>query len=289
MPIERQTVVRSNRDTLYSAAIFDLDVGPVTVTLPDAGERFMSMQAIDQDHYAHAVVYGAGAYTINREMIGTRYVLMAVRTFIDPSDHDDLARANALQDAIRVEQQSAGSFQVPRWDAANQKMVRDALLVLGRTLADTKRMFGRRDQVDPVRHLIGTAMAWGGNPEKDALYLTVTPPKNDGETPYELVVGDVPVDGFWSVSVYDADGYFRANDAGACSLNNVGAERDANGTTTIRFGGADPNAPNYLPIAPGWNYTVRLYRPRKAVLDGTWRFPEAKAVTPARTSVSAAR
>jgi hypothetical protein len=29
---------------------------------------------------------------------------------------------------------------------------------------------------------------------------------------------------------------------------------------------------------PGWNYIVRLYQPRKEILDGTWKFPEA-AVT----------
>jgi hypothetical protein len=34
-PIARQTVIRMNRDTLYSAAVFDLDAGPVTITLPD--------------------------------------------------------------------------------------------------------------------------------------------------------------------------------------------------------------------------------------------------------------
>lgn len=26
----------------------------------------------------------------------------------------------------------------------------------------------------------------------------------------------------------------------------------------------------------GWNYTVRLYRPRKEILDGTWKLPEAQ-------------
>ena len=26
----------------------------------------------------------------------------------------------------------------------------------------------------------------------------------------------------------------------------------------------------------GWNYMVRLYRPRKEILDGTWKFPEAQ-------------
>lgn len=43
------------------------------------------------------------------------------------------------------------------------------------------------------------------------------------------------------------------------------------------FGG-DPNQPNYLAIMPGWNYTVRLYRPRKAILDGAWKFPDAEPV-----------
>ena len=42
-PIDNQIVIRGNRDTVYSAAVFDLDAGPVTVTLPDAGGRFMSM------------------------------------------------------------------------------------------------------------------------------------------------------------------------------------------------------------------------------------------------------
>ncbi len=33
-PIEHQSVIRLNRDTLYSAAVFDLDAGPVTITPP---------------------------------------------------------------------------------------------------------------------------------------------------------------------------------------------------------------------------------------------------------------
>ena len=41
----------ANRDVLVSGAVFDLDAGPVTITLPDPGQRFMSMLAVDQDHY----------------------------------------------------------------------------------------------------------------------------------------------------------------------------------------------------------------------------------------------
>ena len=43
------------------------------------------------------------------------------------------------------------------------------------------------------------------------MYLNVTPAKNDGTTVYRLTVKDVPVDGFWSISVYNAEGYFEKN------------------------------------------------------------------------------
>ncbi len=67
-------------------------------------------------------------------------------------------------------------------------------------------MFGTRAEVDPVRHLIGAASAWGGNSDRDALYLTLVPPPNDGNTVYRLAVGRVPVDGFWSIKNFAALG-----------------------------------------------------------------------------------
>jgi hypothetical protein len=109
------------------------------------------------------------------------------------------------------------------------------------------------------------------------VYVSVYPTKNDGQTAHQLTVKDVPVDGFWSISVYNAKGYFERNDLGAYSLNNLTAQPNADGSFTIQFGGAK-RAPNYLPIAPGWNYTVRLHRPRSEILDGTWNFPEAQPV-----------
>ena len=46
------------------------------------------------------------------------------------------------------------------------------------------------------------------NPDKDAIYLNVTPSNNDGATIYKLDVNDVPIDAFWSVIVYVAYGHF---------------------------------------------------------------------------------
>ena len=276
-PIDKQTVIRLNRDTLYSAAVFDLDAGPVTITLPDAGARFMSLQVIDEDEYTHAVYYGAGRYSLTRNDIGTRYVVTAVRTLIDPSDRKDTQEVHALQDAIKVEQPGGpGRFEVPNWDPVSQKKVREALLVLGSSLPDTKRMFGTKDQVDPVRHLIGAASAWGGNPEKEALYLSTVPTENDGATVYKLRVRDVPVDGFWSVSVYNGEGYYELNSYNAYTLNSITAKKSDDRSVTIQFGGCDGKIPNCLPITKGWNYMVRLYRPHAEILNGTWQFPKAQ-------------
>jgi hypothetical protein len=254
MPIDKQTVVRANRDTLYSWAAFDLDAGPVRVTLPDAGQRFMSLQAIDEDQYTPSVVYGAGRHTFTREQVGTRYFIAGIRILVDPANPQDVQAVHALQDAIKSEQADSGKFETPSWDPVSQKKVREALMVLASTIPDTKRMFGPRDEVDPVRHLIGSATGWGGNPNKDALYLTVTPIHNDGATIHRLTVKDVPVDGFWSISVYNAKGFFEPNQLNAYTLNNVTARQSANGSVTIQFGGCNGKTANCLPITPGWNY-----------------------------------
>jgi hypothetical protein len=258
--IDQQPVIRVNRDTLYSSGVFDLDAGPVTITLPNAGKRFMSMQVINQDHYVVGnVVYGAGRRTYDRKRVGTRYALIAMRTLVDPNDPKDLQEVHKLQDAIGVSQTSAGTLELPNWDPASQTKVRDALLVLGSTIPDFKRAFGTKAQVDPIRHLIGTALGWGGNPDRDATYLNITPPKNDGTTVYKLTVKDVPVNAFWSISLYNAEGYFEKNPYNAYSVNNITGRKGADGSITIQFGGCDGKIPNCLPIMKGWNYTVRLY------------------------------
>ena len=125
--------------------MFDLDAGPVTIKLPDAGKRFMSMQVIDEDEYTPEVDYGAGSHMLTKEKIGTRYVLVAVRLLVNPNDPKDVQAVHALQDAIKVDQPGGpGKFKTPNWDQASQNAVRDGLLMLATTLPDTKGMFGPR-------------------------------------------------------------------------------------------------------------------------------------------------
>lgn len=277
-PLDKQAVPRINRDTLYSVAVFDLNAAPVTVTLPESGKRFRSMFVVDEDHYVASVVYDAGRYTITREKAGSRYVIVAIRTLVDPSNPEDVEQVHTLQNAVKAEQKDLGRFEVPNWDSKSQTQIREALKTLGTTLHDFRHAFGAKGEVDPIRHLIATAVAWGGNPDKDAVYLNVTPAKNDGKTIYTLKVDKVPVDAFWSVTVYNAEGYLQANSLNRYNLNSVIAAKNADGSITIQFGGCDGKGPNCLPIMPGWNYTVRLYRPHPEILNGSWRFPDARPV-----------
>lgn len=278
--IEAQDVVRLNRDTLYSSGVFDLDAGPVSVTLPDTGTRFMSMQVLSEDHYTNEVVYAPGTYTYSKDKVGTRYVMLVIRTFANPESASDIKSANDLQKSIKVEQSEIGSFEIPKWEAQSQAKVRKALATLAMSLGSgSSKMFGDKAHVDPVAHLIGTSIGWGGNPAEAAIYRSVYPKLNDGKTVYKLNIKDVPVDGFWSISVYDGEGFFKKNALNKYSLNSVTAKRESNKSVNIQFGDCKSSTPNCLPIMKDWNYTVRLYRPRQEITDGRWEFPEAQPAT----------
>jgi hypothetical protein len=93
-----------------------------------------------------------------------------VRTLVYPTNPKDLEEVHTLQDAIKVGQNSPG----------------DALPVLGATV-DSKRMFGDKDQVDPVRHLIGTARGFGYLPVRrrsisSSRRARTTAPQSTGST-----------------------------------------------------------------------------------------------------------
>jgi hypothetical protein len=274
--IDRQAVIRMQRDTLYSIGVFDL-TEPLTIVKPDAGKRFMSMLIINEDHSMLPVIHESGEFAFTREQVGTRYVTIIVRTFINSTSESDIKEANEIQDKIIARQKSQGSFHVPNWDQASLKKVRDALNILAADLPNARGCFGDKSKIDSLRFVLCTAYGWGGNPDEGAIYNNVVPAENDGKTPYSVTVKDVPVDGFWSITVYNKDGFMQKNDQDAYSFNNVNAKPNPDGSITINFGGGE-NAVNNLPITPGWNYIVRMYQPGEEILNDSWQFPLAEPV-----------
>jgi hypothetical protein len=273
-PLDHQPVIRQNRDTLYSAGVYDISQG-ATVTIPQTSGRYLAVMPINQDGYVNDVLYDPGEHLLTTGTYDTGYLMLPVRVLIDPNDPGDIAAANAIQDQVTVHTSSSRPLPVTDYDPETFTATRNALLELAKGLPDFRHAFGAQDQVDPVRFLVASAAAWGGLPDTAAQYLNVHPGLPPDE--YKLTVKDVPVDGFWSVSLYNADGYFPAGTGGRVSINNLTAQHAPDGSVTIHFGGSD-DRPNLLPIMDGWNYLIRLYRPRADVLDGTWTFP---AVQPA--------
>jgi hypothetical protein len=274
IPLDHQTVVRMNRDTLYSAVVADIS-GGATLSVPDAQGRYLSVMVVNQDHYINRVFHEPGEHELTMAEFDTPFVLVAARILVDPNDPEDVRAVNGLQDRFGLAVNANTPFTMPDYDADTFTATRNALEGLAKGIGGLDRTFGRRENVDPVRHLLGTAAGWGGLPESEAYYIIVNPDLPVGE--YVLTVRDVPVDGFWSISLYNAEGFFP-NTGQTVSINNLTAMRGPDGSVTVYFG-SPPDRPNSLPTPDGWNYTVRLYRPRAEVLDGTWTFPEIAHAT----------
>ena len=273
---DNQPVIRMNQDTLYSGAVLDLSV-PVKITLPEAGGRYMSMHVVSQDHYM-LFESEPGTYELTESSVGTRFALLTVRTFVDVNDPEDIAEVHALQDELSISGGGSGPFDAPDWDQEDLAIARKALSDLGSLGFDTTYAFGTKDEVRPVDHLVGAGAGWGGLPPAAAFYTMGRVDADDGKTPYVVTVKDVPVDAFWSITVYNADGYLEANELGINNFNNVKARPNDDGSFTIHFGGCDDGRVNCIPITPGWNYAVRMYQPREEILDGRWTFPEFQPI-----------
>ena len=276
-PVKNQTTIRGNRDTLYSFGVYDLSSGPVTIVKPDSPDRFQSLLVVDQDMYNPVLKNGAGEVQLTLDNVGTRYVMVLFRTFCDPNSPEDMKKAHALQDAIQIEQAVPGKLELPDWDMKSLVETRKTINMLSAKIDGVPLGFGPRGLVDPTQHLIAAAYGWGGNPERGAMYFNVVPEKNDGKTAYTLTMPkDVPVQAFWSVSVYNKDGFFEPNDLKAYSFNSVTSKKNDDGSVTIHFGG-DATATNYLPITDGWNYVVRAYLPGWRMIEGNWTPPKPQA------------
>ena len=174
--IDKQLVIRMNRDTLYSAAVFDLDAGPVTITLPKAGKRFMSLQAISESLRPPFVIYGHPlSLTLTKENVwhapcdGCRPHIGRSERSKRPEGSPCAAGRNQGQPEerrqIRGAELGSGFAEEGARCAAGS----------GSTTSGFKNAFGPKGQVDPINHLIGTAMGWGGNPSKDATYVSFHP------------------------------------------------------------------------------------------------------------------
>lgn len=266
-----KTVVRINFDTRYSMCLLDL-AHEATLTMPETNGRYQSAWFVTEEHYNPMAFTEPGTYRITEEMTGSRYVLVVIRTQVNMKDENDMKIVTELQKQLKIEQSDRGSYE------ASHKWNMDEILAMRQKYIDianekkisTAEMFGAKGTLTQENHNCGVAYGWGGFTPEQAVYLNYIA-AND--KPCTLTMKDVPVakNAFWSITVYDKQGYPQGD---PYNINSSFAVCDENGTATIHFGGDDKMAPNYLEIFPGWTFILRLYLPQEAYFNKTWVQPE---------------
>lgn len=273
-PLDRQVVVRMNRDTLYSGAVIDASAGGTITLPPSVGGRYMSLHLIDQDHYDLGVFSKPGTYPLPA---GIGYVFAAVRTQLyDPKDAAEVASINQWQDGLKIEAKSARPFTPGHWDAASLNAVRAELEAGSRRLPNMDRAMLPRGQADPAQHVYGAACCWGLLPAAEATYMTYD--GGHGTEECRSAKYAVPKNrAFWSITVYDARGFIVYENS---VLNSSTVKLNPDGTFTTFFGSKDRcgNVPNRLDTPTGWNIMMRVYRPDASVLGGGFVLPPTTPV-----------
>ena len=92
-----------------------------------------------------------------------------------------------------------------------------------------------------------------------------------------------PVAGFWSVTMYDANGYLVPNAPKIYAIGpyHPGMITQKDGSVVIAIQQTKPTEKgvNWLPSPPaGFRLNMRLYLPSKAILNGTWKEPSVTKV-----------
>jgi hypothetical protein len=118
-PLDKQNVVRMNRDTLYSMAVVDTSKG-ATITVPElAKDRYASVYIVDNDHYCPSVVYTSGTHELPKD---TKYLGLGIRIQVfNPKDPDEIAQVNKLQDQFVIKANSADLLPEFKWDLQSLK------------------------------------------------------------------------------------------------------------------------------------------------------------------------
>jgi len=264
-----RTIMRINFDTIYSWAIVDL-TEPATLTMPETDGRYQSAWIVSEDGYYPGAFTTPGEHNITREWIGgARYAVIVMRTQVNTRDPADLEKAHAVQDKLTLTQKDKGSW-VPahQWDEKEVLAMRATYMKIGNDMS-TAEMFGKKGEISLKSRNAGNAFGWGGFTPDQAVYPQYFPKTTAAQT---LTLKDVPVKAFWSITVYDKDGFPQTD---TYNINSAFSEADADGSVTIHFGG-DKNAKNYMETFEGWNFTLRMYQPNEAYFNGQWVKPELK-------------
>ena len=143
---------------------------------------------------------------------------------------------------------------------------------------------------DYLQRALITAIGLGANRPEDAIYPTSETAVNG--KPYEganryvirFAKGQMPpVNGFWSLTMYDSEYFFVPNPLNRYTLSSRNKfKTNKDGSVDLYIQNVSPGKgkeANWLPAPAGpFKLMFRFYWPKPAIIDGTWKLPEVMAI-----------
>jgi len=282
-PLDKQNVVRMNRDTLYSMAVVDTSKG-AKITVPELPiDRYASVYLVDNDHYTPFVIYTAGTHDFPKD---TKYLGVGVRIQVfNPKDPDEIALVNKLQDQFVIKANSADPFAEPEWDQQSLNALtvkyKEEFKKFAKYPSDWQ---GPRGKVNEQTRHLAAAGAWGLFPEWDATYIIYS----GHHTPNVCHIATYAVPenkAFWSILIYGNDGFIKSENS---LVNSSNVKLNADGTFAVYFGSKElcGEVSNRLDVTEGWNFLMRIYRPGASILGGSYKLPKAEPIESAEVKTS---
>ncbi|GAA4825306.1 DUF1254 domain-containing protein [Algivirga pacifica] len=280
-PTDEQPVVRMNRDTYYSTAVVDVSEG-ASVTIPEVPEgKYVSVQSVTEDHRIQAMKYGPGTFDLATH-VGT-HLYLVIRLDATLTEEE----VKEIQDQMSIQANADKKFEASPVNEESFTKVEEELKAKqpGIVKRDGPRalegMFtdpndASNELFTEEKYQVGAAIGWGGAQMKDNIYEVSGNYATD--SCYQLTFEDPGNEAFWSITVYDKNG-FMFSDLANYSSNTAQANED--GTYTISFGCGD-DAPNNLAIENPTNYfniAIRHYKPSSKVMEEDYRLlPMMKSI-----------
>jgi hypothetical protein len=221
--------------------------------------------------------YAAELLTVNRPHLTDQPIIARMKRIgIEPGKSFDIAKVSP---AVRTALASA--------PASAQRLMEWKMPTLARVAnywsmnTDTMGVYGNYY----LKRAIVAQQGLGANLPEDAIYPLNLGDQNgrplDGANRYVLHFDKgalPPVDAFWSVTLYDPQGYQVANPLSRFAVSSwMPFKYDPDGSLTLYFQNESPgkdNEANWLPAPKGpFTLTMRLYAPRSEALTGKWNPP----------------